>query len=95
MKKLCNYSTEVSQFLYGCPGLLESFVCINSYRHTGRDCRTNPPGADWHSSEGCRARQPGMSPEAMNGEGSSTSLCPGSRQSLPGWRLSLYATVLY
>jgi type I restriction enzyme S subunit len=32
-------------------------------RHSGRDCRTNPPGADLHPPKGCRAGQPGMNPE--------------------------------
>ncbi|MDD5321510.1 MAG: restriction endonuclease subunit S [Methylococcales bacterium] len=36
---------------------------ITQSRHSGRDCRTNPPGADLHPPKGCRAGQPGMNPE--------------------------------
>ncbi|MCD2451789.1 hypothetical protein GO003_015480 [Methylicorpusculum oleiharenae] len=57
---------------------------VKRYRRSGRDFRTNPRGADWHSPEGCRAGQPGVSPEATYGIGWSTSLCSRSRQSLPG-----------
>jgi len=44
-------------------------IKLRKTRRSGRDCRNQSAGSGLASPEGCRAGQPGMSPEAKDGEG--------------------------
>ncbi|MDD5578558.1 MAG: hypothetical protein PHY16_04665 [Methylobacter sp.] len=59
----------------------EYIIIIFLDRHSGMECRTNSPGADWHLPIGVRGRKARMNPGAMD---EFKLAIPGAGYPLPG-----------